>query len=358
MKKTFLVLLSALMSITLFSACAVKQSATHDGTPSLSQSENHMIRGVIDDLLFENFPVLGIGTIVDNRIRIDINRSDEEMDEMVDEILSFISDTIKKHADLSGMNIDMRVFQFEGTGPTVRVPVTVYELEPVIFTTPPGANPIKLEYATEVTEAWWGEWGSVHFAGEEVITRVRERQPDARDYNDFIYTDLPEPVVVFVFELNDVRCGISKDCGAIFDYEYTWDASGTRSPGGWSRGGNVLHRDESMEVPQMHVIDVTSTGLSFFFSNQTDTEFMYGSAYSLYLREDDNWRFINPGSFFTLEGYMILPLSQTAPMTVNFTWIIEESELEPGEYKFTKSISSLSRRDLGEITLEQRFFIG
>jgi len=108
----------------------------------------------------------------------------------------------------------------------------------------------------------------------------------------------------------------------------------------------------------MHVTDVTSTGLTFFFSNQTDMEFIYGSDYRLYIREDDMWRFVNPGSFFTSEGYTILPLSQTVPMTVNFSWALEEDELAPGEYKFTKTIFSPTQMEPGEQTVEQRFIIG
>ena len=356
MRKMCLVLLCALMAITLFSACDVIQSTRSGATPSFNASESYIIRSVTDNLLFENFPILSIATVADNRISITINRSDEEKDEMVDEILSFLSDTIKKHPDLSGMNIDMRVFHFYGTGPTVRIPVADNELKPVDFPALPEAKPVTLEYATEVFEAWWGEWGTVHFAGEETITRVRERHPDIQNFNDFFYTDLPEPIDVFVFELNDVRLGISKKCGAIFDYEYTWDAEGTRSAGGWSRGGNVLHRDESMIAPQMHVEDVTSTGLSFFFSNQTDTEFTYGADFSLYVREDDMWRFMNPGSFFTSEGYTIPQLSQTVPMIMNFSWVIEDDELAPGEYKFTKRL--LSQSDFSYHTVEQRFIIG
>ena len=124
MRSTCLVLLCVLMSITLFSACAVNQGTASDVTPSFSADENHMIRSVVDDLLFENFPVIGIGTIADDRISIDVNRSDEEMGDIKEEILSFLSDTIAMHPDLSGMGIDMRIFQINGTGPAVRIPIT------------------------------------------------------------------------------------------------------------------------------------------------------------------------------------------------------------------------------------------
>jgi len=166
MGKTCLVLISALMALTLFSACAVDQNAAPDVTPSLSESENLMIRGVLDNLLFDNFPVLSIGTIADNRISIGVNRSNEEMDGLAEEILSFISDTLTKHPDLSGMNIDLRVFQIEGTGPIVRIPVADNERGPVVFPAAPEAKPVTLEYATEVFKAWWVEGESARFIGE------------------------------------------------------------------------------------------------------------------------------------------------------------------------------------------------
>ena len=155
MRKTCLMLLSAFMLIMLFSACADKKSTTPDAALPLSDSENHMIRSVIDNLLFENFPVIGIGTIADNHISIGLNRSDEEMGDLVDEVLSFISDTIAMHPDLSGMRIDMRVFHFEGTGPTVRIPVTDNESGSVVYPALPEAKPVTLEYATEVFDTWW-----------------------------------------------------------------------------------------------------------------------------------------------------------------------------------------------------------
>ena len=106
----------------------------------------------------------------------------------------------------------------------------------------------------------------------------------------------------------------------------------------------------------MHIKDTTSTTITFFFSNQTDTEFTYGSDFSLYVREDDMWRFMNPAMFVPGIGYTIPQHSQTMPMTVNLSWVIEDDELAPGEYKFTKRL--LSQSDFNYHTVEQRFIIG
>ena len=102
--------------------------------------------------------------------------------------------------------------------------------------------------------------------------------------------------------------------------------------GGWEQGiENFAPRD----LPKIILTDISPTGLTYKFINETDDEFLFGSDYSLFVREGDEWRQLNQGMIFTGIGYRILPQSQTTEHQVN--WQKWRGVLPAGEYAFMKS---------------------
>lgn len=228
------------------------------------------------------------------------------------------------------------------------------EAQPLTVSTqvpPPAPYGITLEQAQEVFGLWWGQWGhEIRYTGEVTIDRYREprRSITDSDYPD-IFTDLPEPVTLYVFETGDLRSGVSKECGTVYFH------GGFADCGEWEKDGGVAERDESKELPELFIVDISLTGLSYTFVNQTDKEFIYGECYSLYIRRGSSWRLLNRDMAFASIGYNIMPLSQTREREICWEWLL--GELSAGEYKIEKSISFGRGQEREEYVLEQRFTI-
>jgi len=324
-----------------------------DENAVLTAHENNIIRSRLDSLLFENFPVSSIGTGAGNRINISIRRADEEADETILEMRMFIADFIDGDSQLSAMDINMGVFVFETTGPILRIPLQEYEQEPIIFPVIPQARlgPFTIEDGRKIFDAWWGHWGQVKFVGEVIITENRIHDPRRNNFNDYIIEDFYEPIVAYVFEMRDLRAALSINYGVIFHYAPQWN--------GWSMSQHsIFYHDPAQNLPIMHITNITPYGLSFYFTNQTLMEFIYGEDYRLYVREGDMWRFINPSMFVRGIGYTIQPLSSTQQRDVNWAWLFGNEGLAAGEYKFTKGFIYLrSPGDFESFTATQRFII-
>ena len=119
-----------------------------------------------------------------------------------------------------------------------------------------------------------------------------------------------------------------------------------------------LYLDESYSLPTMHVTDITASGLTYFFSNQTNTRFMTGADFNLYVREGDMWRYFNHGILWVGVGKDMPALRINQPRSVEWAWLFDDV-LPPGEYKFTKNFSrTTATGGAGEqFIAEQRFII-
>ena len=85
------------------------------------------------------------------------------------------------------------------------------------------------------------------------------------------------------------------------------------------------------------IINITPTGATVVFTQSGGNptgELMVGSAYSLEY-QDESMAFLVDDAIFTAEAYMI-PKDGELKMNVNWEWLY--GELEPGEYRITKSV--------------------
>ncbi|MCL2236337.1 MAG: hypothetical protein FWB98_07860 [Defluviitaleaceae bacterium] len=98
-------------------------SGAYDPNATLNEPDILIIRGALDNLLFDNFPVNLTGTGAGNRLYIWLRLSDEDAEETINEMRAFIANVIENHPQLSTMDIDMGVFVIKTTGPVFRVPV-------------------------------------------------------------------------------------------------------------------------------------------------------------------------------------------------------------------------------------------
>jgi predicted small lipoprotein YifL len=192
--------------------------------------------------------------------------------------------------------------------------------EPVELPQPPEPAPATLEQAEELFTLWWSKWDNeIRYMGEE----------DA----------------LFVFETGDLRFAVSRDCGTIF-----YDDRNS-----WTEDGYIAVRDESRELPELFITEVSSGGLSYMFVNQTEREFMYGEDFLLYVRRGGGWRLLNRDMAFNSIGYSIMPLSMTLPRELRWDWSL--GELRAGEYKLEKGFHFGSGGELEFYTAEQIFTI-
>ncbi|MCL1902801.1 MAG: hypothetical protein FWF94_00095 [Oscillospiraceae bacterium] len=94
-----------------------------------SESEINLIRSFVDDALFEKYPISGIGSgNAENNINVNFMRTDEQVEELREEVMAFISAIIEENPKLSKMNIDMDLFSLKGSGSEETHPVE--DLEP------------------------------------------------------------------------------------------------------------------------------------------------------------------------------------------------------------------------------------
>jgi len=94
----------------------------------------------------------------------------------------------------------------------------------------------------------------------------------------------------------------------------------------------------------MKIQDVSPTGLVFFFENQTDNEYIYGSDFILYTLSNNTWERVEPiieNWAFTSEAYSIFPNATTAETSVDWQWLF--GELPSGYYQFQKEILFVRR---------------
>jgi hypothetical protein len=110
---------------------------------------------------------------------------------------------------------------------------------------------------------------------------------------------------------------------------------------------------------EMIVQDVSSSGLSFSFHNITDSEYLYGSDFSLSSLKNGSWEPVEPiieNWGFTSEGYDIMPNSTTDITPIDWQWLL--GELPSGEYRIQKSVLFIrSPGDFDEYIVEAEFAI-
>ncbi|MCL1995984.1 MAG: hypothetical protein FWG63_07255 [Defluviitaleaceae bacterium] len=107
----------------------------------------------------------------------------------------------------------------------------------------------------------------------------------------------------------------------------------------------------------MTIQDITPSGLSFFFENNTYKEFIYFPRYALYIRQNNAWQPVEPiidWALFPDIVFGILPHSTTEIRTIDWQWLF--GELSDGVYKFQKEIIFLrSPGDFDVFVREGRF---
>jgi len=219
------------------------------------------------------------------------------------------------------------------------------------LSTPPAPQPTTFEQAEELFTLWWSKWGhEIRYMGEETVTNIGEWRGGLQPYYE--YSDLPVPITLFVFETGDIRAAVSKDCGTIYR------SSGHANIDSWTKGGTIAVRDETIEIPELFITDVTPSGLSYILVNQTDKEFMYGEDFRLSVKSGNGWKpFSNEEMAFVSIGYPIMPLSMTLAKEINWEWSF--GELPAGEYKLHKGIhfGTVPDGNFEQYTLEQIFTI-
>jgi hypothetical protein len=111
------------------------------------------------------------------------------------------------------------------------------------------------------------------------------------------------------------------------------------------------------DIPQMIVTDVTPSGLTYRWQNDTGREFIYGASYRLYIREGDYWLHLNSGEPFFSIGYgMANP--ETEPREQHFGRLFDNGVMQPGEYRFVKDFIFLRRPgDFDDYEAEYRFTV-
>ena len=108
----------------------------------------------------------------------------------------------------------------------------------------------------------------------------------------------------------------------------------------------------------MNISSYTRRGLSFYFENSTDSTFIYGEDFVLYVFTDNVWERVEPtidGYWgFVSIGYDILPNSSTSERTVDWVWLF--GELPSGDYRFQKHILYIRQPgDFDTFILEREF---
>jgi hypothetical protein len=113
-------------------------------------------------------------------------------------------------------------------------------------------------------------------------------------------------------------------------------------------------------LPSMSIQNISPTGLSFILENPTDNEMIFGEDYSLFVKEGNFWRNVEPiieDWGFNDEGFFVAPNESSALTEVNWQWLF--GDLPDGDYIFRKSVVYLrSPGDYDEFILEQQFTIG
>ena len=312
-----------------------------DENAELTQNENRILRAVFDDLLWDNFPIVGIGTTAGNRINMTLNMHDEEAGETLEEMRRFIAYNLATDERFADMEINLGVFVIETLGPFRLYAVLPHEMGEISFPAVPAAR-TSVTYEDARLMLYMELEGLVEpeFLGEVEISGYWHWDE---------YSQLDEPVTAFLFRRNDLTDAISS-CGLRFGYwAGKWYSSGVRS---------ITYHDESQDLPTMHLTNITAYGIEYFFSNPTLYSFMYGSTFRIYAREGDYWRNLGTGIGFTAIGFTVPALSITETRPQSWEWNIQGGVLPPGEYKFTKDFHNMNRCGHLEVFVaEQRFAI-
>lgn len=97
-------------------------------------------------------------------------------------------------------------------------------------------------------------------------------------------------------------------------------------------------RENELDVT-MFIQDISPSGLSFFFENSSDREYIYGADYALYIRRDNGWEPVERiiDMWFVPEiAFSILPNSKTEIRQIDWQWVF--GDLSDGEYKIQKRL--------------------
>ena len=140
------------------------------------------------------------------------------------------------------------------------------------------------------------------------------------------------------------------------------DLQGISAP--WLRGIESRFNSSDLEVMPapvgitMSISSHTVSGLSFYFENLTEYEFVYGESFTIYTLINNAWERVEPtidGYWaFIRIGYTIFPNSSTDIRTVDWTWLF--GELPSGDYRFQKDIRYVRQPgDFDKFTLESFF---
>jgi len=112
----------------------------------------------------------------------------------------------------------------------------------------------------------------------------------------------------------------------------------------------------------MQIGRITTGGLSFYFENTSDADYLYSAHYALFVQRSGTWELVEPiienwNWMFTDEAYFI-PSNSTTDLTV-IDWLWNLGELPNGDYKFEKEIMYWrSPGDFDRYVLEQEFTLG
>jgi hypothetical protein len=100
----------------------------------------------------------------------------------------------------------------------------------------------------------------------------------------------------------------------------------------------------------MRIQDATASGLSFYYENISDKEYIYSEEFTLYVKRNARWELAEPiigNGAFNEPAYFIPPQNKTDIVTVDWRWLY--GELPSGEYKFQKRISFI--REPGDLDI-------
>jgi hypothetical protein len=271
-----------------------------------------------------------------HRISFGFLRNDTQMLALRPRIESVVADFLANSDHPLIQRVGLDAFSFIGTGSPPLMPVIPRPDDPVII---PPPQPFSLEDVQWTMSFYHGGWWT--YVGEETFSRIRVADPDNDDWESYVYEDLPEPVTVFVFtmgEMGEMRFGIAANSGEVY--------SGTLEHSSWGRmSQRILPHDPNRNRPQLYVTEITETGLTYSFINQTRVDFAHGPEYELHVREGDNWRHINYGRFWHQPAYSIPALSmftESSPWGENqvwFGWYFDGGVIPPGEYLLVKPVN-------------------
>ena len=134
---------------------------------------------------------------------------------------------------------------------------------------------------------------------------------------------------------------------------------------------DILTRDEptndipnfpyagTLSVPAgltMNVLSYSSSDISFYFVNLTDSEVIYGEEFALYAFINYEWQRVEPivDGFFPSVAHIILPNSSSNERTIDWVWLF--GELPSGDYRFQKDILYVRQAgDADRFVLESDF---